>query len=119
MPKLKANRLSGVTHATKAKLTWKEDDGSTASGEFTVVYRGMSPKVARGLSESVADESNRVEMAKYLDATVVSLPEVVGDDEQPVVVSFEFFDAMEIENLRAVFNAVSEGYNPNAQPPVS
>jgi hypothetical protein len=103
MRKIKASKLADVTHITSAKLKFPGEDS------FRIDYRGLSPKVARQLGESATAE-NRVEMAKYLAAAVKCMPEVVGDDEQPVAMTVEFFDSMETENLRSIFEAVQEGY---------
>jgi hypothetical protein len=110
MRKIKATKLADVTHITSAKLKFTGDDGIGQEDSFQIDYRGLSPKVARELDESATGE-NRVEMAKYLAKAVKCMPEVVDDDEQPVAITFEFFDAMETDNLRSIFDAVQEGYN--------
>ena len=115
MAKIKANKLADVAHTTSAVLTFPDDAGQSQKDTFTIIYRGMSAKTMRDLAESRIGE-NRVEKAKYLATVVKQMPEVIGDDEQPVEITFEFFDSMEIDNLSAIFDAVQEGYNPNPSP---
>ncbi|HWQ36953.1 MAG TPA: hypothetical protein VNQ79_29245 [Blastocatellia bacterium] len=112
--KIKASRLADTVHRTQATISFADDDGQKQSQEITILFRGMSPRVSRDLLAAQIGDTDRVEMARFLAAAVRELPEVVDEDERPVPVTFEFFDAMEIANLTAIFNAVQEGYNPNA-----
>jgi hypothetical protein len=117
MAKIKAKQLADVEHRTTARLSFPGDDGERQTDDFVIIYRGMSPKMARELNESLTPKGERIEIAKYLAAAVKGMPEVVGEDDQPVACTFEFFDAMEPANLAAIFTAVQEGYSPNDSAP--
>jgi hypothetical protein len=110
MGKINASKLSDVTHVTTARLkTTADDNVTTVEDTYLVEYRGLSPKLARELAET-STSANRVEMAKYLAAAVKCMPEVVDAENNPVPITFEFFDSMETDNLRSIFDAVQEGY---------
>jgi hypothetical protein len=122
MRKIRASRIVDITHEAKAKIIFTDDDGQQVTEEVAIIVRGISPKVSRGIRESLSEDAGKrhVEMARYLEKTVKSIPQFVDEDDQPVPLTFDFFDAMENTeerpNVKNIFEAVVECYDPKTQP---
>jgi hypothetical protein len=58
-------------------------------------------------------------LAEWLAKVVESLPEIVGDDEQPLPVNAATLRGFAPQNLRALQEAIRADINPNASPSVS
>jgi hypothetical protein len=115
MSKINAAKLADATRTATAALTF-EDEGVRQTDNFKVEYRALSPRMMRELSDTVVDENDRVDIVKYLLKVVRSMPEVVGEDGQPIILTEGFFDTMDSSNLKSIFKAIQDDVSPNEKP---
>ena len=113
---IKATNVLNTRRTVKVKLAF-EADGERRVEEVRVVYRGMSLKFAREF-EGASDE-DRQEVITQLTKIVVGLPDILGDDDQPIAPTADFFESLEIENLRTISDAIGNDINPPTKPSAS
>ena len=91
----------------------EDDEGARQSESVRVAYRAMSLRLSRELGNEDLDKKG---LCEQLARIVVSLPDIVGDDEKPIEPTVDFFDSLDIENLRAINKAIGEDINPPTKP---
>lgn len=114
---IKASSLNAQReHRTKATLHFDDENGVQQSHEVTVVFIGRSVAEGRKLRD-ILDAEGKYQFVDYCAAFVKSIPEIIGDDNQPVAITKEFLDTWTVENVQAIHNAVEKAIEgPNERP---
>lgn len=98
-------------HQTKATLVLDDEEH-----EVTLVYRGRSAGQGRKLRE-VMDADDKYMPSDFVAIYLVSILELVGDDEQPYPITKEFIETWDTTNVQAVHAAITEAMQgPNKLP---
>jgi len=113
----KAHQFFNSTRTVVVPLTFEDDDGQRLTENFKVIYRAMSPKVWREMTE--IEKANERNIAASLAGMVVSIPDIHGEDDQPIPITEESLDRMTQDNLLAIQNAILHDINPTAALPPS
>ena len=118
--KLKASQLNaGREHTTTAKLIFfNEENGVTERQTETVklVFRGRSVTTNREWLESIGDEGT-YQFVDYLAKFLVSIPDLIEENGEPVKITKELLETFSVENLTALHNAIEETLNPQKPSP--
>lgn len=96
---------------TTAVITYVED-GALHSETVTVIYRPLSAATQRDFMDEIFDERNGYKFADYVAKLVISIPELLDEQGQPVLITSEFAWNMTIENLRAIHDAIEADQHP-------
>jgi hypothetical protein len=113
--KIKGNKLTDAKRSVNVTFFFEDDNGERQEIKTKVIYRALSPKLLRELADMTeASEENRRAVAEQLAKVVYQLPDVVGEDDQPIKVDVDFFDALSFDNLTAINKAIQEDIHPNA-----
>lgn len=91
----------------KAQYAWTDADGNRQSEEIRIEYY-LSSKVREDLkaNEKAPDAERAVKV-------ITGLPDLQGTDGKQVVLSLEFFQAMDADNLDRMQLAISADLYPN------
>lgn len=115
--KVKSLKFLNATRTVRVALTF-EDNDERQTEEFAVKYRSFSPKVAREMEEAESDENNR-SLAKSLAKIVVSIPDIVSEDEQPIAITEDSLSEFSGDNLTAIYKSILRDINPTQPLPTS
>lgn len=114
--KLKVSQLNAERlHETKAELVFVNEQNQPEKHLLTVIFRGRSVGQNRKFAELIG-EDGKYQFVDYLAHYVTQIPELIGEDDQPVTISRELFDTWSVENVTALHDAIEEVINPQ-QPP--
>jgi len=110
----KASQFINATRTIKIPLTFEEENGDRKSEVFAVVYRAFSPKVAEEMSAIESGEG--ANMARSLARMLVKIPEIINEDGSPVEMNEENLAQFSGENLKALYEGVTQDINPTPTP---
>src|SRR5436309_971564 len=110
---IKAGSVVNARRTVKAALTF-EAQAERTTADLRVLYRGISLRLAREFEQ--ATDEDKAAVVAQIARIVVGLPDILGEDEKPVEPSSEFFEALDIENLRAISDAIGNDINPPTKP---
>ncbi len=86
--------------------------------EVTLLFRGRSAGQGRILREK-RDANGEYVDADFVGTYLISIPELVGEDEQPFAITQEYVDTWDTANVAAVAKAMNDVYqssSPNYPP---
>lgn len=113
--KIKHNPNSRIVRSTKAPHEYLNDDGELTNAEITVEYYSPTLADIEKSKRAVDDADGDISwLAAELAERVHRLPEIVGEDDEPVKISPEFLRTLTMKNLFAIQTAINEALNPKS-----
>lgn len=102
----------GRLRTTTAKLTFGEP---LAEHEITVVFRGKTVTQGSEIAQRTGADG-MILYVDYLAVYVASLPDLLGEDGEPVAINRELFADWSTANVTALHDAIETELNPPPPP---
>lgn len=118
--KISAKTLTNRTRTVLASIVFLGEDGEQQTENLRIVYQALSIAAARELeamNKEISDETDRVIF--QLTHLIQSLPDVVDEAGDPVKVTKDFLEALDVQHLKTISEAIASDLNPNNSPSVN
>jgi rRNA maturation endonuclease Nob1 len=102
---------TSIVRETTAKYSHVVD-GEIKTEEIRVRYRSLSIKALREQKQLIADKKDDAYISDTVFAVVEELPDFVDEKDKPIVLTLEFFEEMNLDNLKAIKDAIDGDVNP-------
>lgn len=81
--------------------------------EIRVRYRSLSIKALKEQKAMIAEKGDDAYVSDTVFAVVEELPDLVGTDKKPLALTLELFEEMDLNNLKAIKEAIDADSNPS------
>jgi hypothetical protein len=113
--KIKHNPNSRIVRTTKAPHEFIDDKGELTAADITVEYYSPTLNDIEQSRLKVEASNGGIEwLADELSQRVHRLPEIVGEDDEPVKVTPEFLRTLTMKNLFSIQEAINAALNPKS-----
>ena len=106
-----ATNKKPIVRETTAKYSYV-DGGEIKTEDIRVRYRSLSVKSLKEQKALINDKKDDAYISDMVFAVVEELPDFVGEDKKPITLTLEFFEEMDLDNLKAIKEAIDGDVNP-------
>lgn len=101
-----------IIRETKAKYSHVVN-GEIVTEDIRVRYRSLSVKALKEQKTLINDKKDDAYISDMVFAVVEELPDFVDEKEKPITLTLEFFEEMNLDNLKAIKEAIDGDVNPD------
>ena len=103
-----------IVRECTAPFIHPDESGELKTHQIRVRYRSVTSRDLKAqradmFARHEANPNGIVYLSETLAKRIESLPDLIGEDGEPVQISEDFLDTLAVENLQAINQAINEG----------
>lgn len=102
-----------ITHECTAPFVHADDSGEVKTHQIRVRYRSLTTQEIKArraelIERQKTDPNDLVYLSETLAKRIESLPDLIGEDGQPLEITEQFLESLLVENLQAIDKAIAD-----------